>query len=837
MKTFNLNGKWTVRQAGQTKLMPAVVPGDVYADLLRNGEIPDPFFRDNEKKLQWIGETDWIYSKEFSLDESFFKHERIILTCNGLDTLATVTLNDRKIAETDNMFRTYEWDIKPFLITEINRIEIYFKSTIPYALKKQKDHYLPCWGIGKKEYDKNWVMNIPHKVNISHGWIRKEQCNFGWDWGLMAVTCGIWRDIKITAFNTAIIKNVYIKQQHIKNRVNLLTEITLDAISNKDITANITVSHNKLVKNQKIQFSKNKADTTFTLDTPSLWWPAGMGDQPLYKVKIELVDSKNNILDTISKKIGLRTVKLERNKDKWGESFFFSVNGQSFFAKGANWIPSDGIIGNMQDSRYRILLQSAVEANMNMIRVWGGGIYEKDIFYDICDELGLLVWQDFMFACSTYPTYDDNFIETVKEELKDNIKRLRHHPCIALWCGNNELEQGLVGRKWTKETMSWKDYSRLYDRIMPETIKRLDRDTDYWPASPHSPIGDRTDFNNPTCGDSHLWDVWHGKKPFEWYRTTNHRFVSEFGFQSFPEPKTINSFTLPEDRNITSYIMEYHQRSDIGNSTIMHYMLDWFRLPLGFENTIWVSQIQQAMAMKYAVEHWRRNMPRSMGAIYWQLNDTWPAPSWSSIDYFCRRKALHYIAKKFFEPIMISGVENLNLKELEIHITSDLYHKIPVKVICEITDLNGKILYSAFFDTETPTSGNIKIRTLSLKEIIDHHGSKNILIWLELQNNDKETISTNFINLEKPKYLELKRPNISIDISECKNDSYEIILKTDTPALWTWLELKNTDAKFSDNFFHLRPNKTLKIIITPNKKITKNELENQLIIRSLIDTY
>ena len=837
MITVDIGGSWLVKQADTDEQIPANVPGDIYADLLREGKIPDPFYRNNEEQLQWIGETDWLYSREFTIDNSLFEHDLIMLCCDGLDTFAKITLNGKTIAQTDNMFRSYEWDVKSILVPGKNSIEIYFASTIPYAQKKQKKHYLPCWGVDAAGYDENWVMHKPHKVNIAHGWIRKEQCNYGWDWGLMAVTCGIWKDIKLTAFNSARINNVHIRQQHTDNKVTLSTDITLESVSNEKISAKITLSYeNIIIENKKVDISGNSEHTEIVLEEPNLWWPAGMGNQHLYDVNIELMDSNNIKIDSTYKRIGLRTVNLERKKDKWGQSFHFAVNGLPFFTKGANWIPTDGILANIPKTRYYTLLKAATEANMNMIRVWGGGIYEPDIFYDICDELGLLVWQDFMFACSTYPTYDDDFIKTVEAELHDNIKRLRHHTCIALWCGNNELEQGLAGDEWTDKTMCWKDYSRLFDEIMPNIVNELDPDTDYWPCSPHTPLGDRTEFNNPTCGDSHLWDVWHGKKPFEWYRTTNHRFVSEFGFQSFTEPKTTNYFTVPEDRNVTSYIMEHHQRSDIGNSTIMHYMLDWFRIPLGFENTIWVSQIQQGMAIKYAVEHWRRNMPESMGAIYWQLNDTWPGPSWSSIDYFCRWKALHYIAKKFYEPIMISGVEIQETKEVEIHITNDLHEKSPVKVICEVTDLSGNILYADTFETETLPHGNKNTASICLKNIIEKNGTRNILVWLEL-HKDNKTVSTNFVNFEKPKYLELKNPNIKTDISIIDTDSFNIVLTANSPALWTWLELKNIDAQFSDNFFHLRTGRPLEIRVKPNSSLKIEEFKKQLIVKSLVDTY
>ncbi len=837
MNVIDLGGKWNLTKSDNTINIVANVPGDVYADLLREKQIEDPYFRNNEESLQWIGESDWIFTRTFNLDESFFRNEKIILHCDGLDTFSKVIINDSIIAKTDNMFRTYEWDVKNILSEGKNSIEIYFTSTIPYAKEKQAERPIHCWGTFNG-YDDKWILHKPHKVDITHGWIRKEQCNYGWDWGLMAVTCGIWRDIKLLGINTARIDNLYIRQTHNKNSVQLSIDINLETLSSEIQTnAKLTITHKgKTFYKENLKITGNNKNIILDIDNPNLWWPAGMGKQPLYTVNIELFDVDNNKLDSSSKNIGLRTIELVRENDEYGESFYFKVNGISFFAKGANWIPADGILANLPASRYYTLLEDAVKANMNMIRLWGGGIYEHDIFYDICDELGLVVWQDFMFACSTYPTFDDKFMDTVEHELIDNIKRIRHHACIGLYCGNNELEQRLVGEEWSETTMSWKDYSRLFDKLMPKIVNELDPDTDYWPSSPHTPIGDRYEFNDPNSGDSHLWDVWHGKKPFEWFRTCTQRFISEFGFQSFTEPKVTDSFTIKEDRNITSYVMEHHQRSDIGNSTIMHYMLDWFKMPLGFDNTLWVSQILQALAIKYAVEHWRRNMHRTMGAIYWQLNDTWPGPSWSSIDYYCNWKALHYEAKRFFSPMLISGVENLKNNKVDIHITNDLMEIIPVAAEVKVTDLKGNYILDETFYGETTPQGNIKIATIDLNSALDELKDRDILVWMDLIAYDK-VVSTNLVTLAKPKHMTLIKPDIEHDIKQINKNEYIVSISSKSPALWCWLELTETKTNMSDNFFHIRPDKKYKVTVSLDKSISIDEFKNKLIVRSLYNTY
>ncbi|UCC18037.1 MAG: glycoside hydrolase family 2 protein, partial [Dehalococcoidales bacterium] len=506
-----------------------------------------------------------------------------------------------------------------------------------------------------------------------------------------------------------------------------------------------------------------------------------------------------------------------------------------FFAKGANWIPADTFAPNLTAEDYTRLIKDAAEANMNMLRVWGGGIYEPDLFYDLCDEMGICVWQDFMFACAAYPSFDEEFMDNVHAEVEDNVRRLRHHPSIALWCGNNEIEQGWVGEGWEGRHMSWEDYSKLFDELIPGVTRELDPDRDYWPCSPHSPYGDRSDFNDIRWGDAHLWDVWHGKQPFEWYRTAMHRFSSEFGFQSFPEPGTVYGYTEPQDRNITSYVMEHHQRSGIGNTTIMTYMLDWFRIPSDFEMTLWTSQVLQGLAMKYAIEHWRRNMPRTMGTLYWQLNDCWPVASWSSIDYHHRWKALHYMAKRFFSPLLVSGVEDAEKGTVEIHVTSDLLEECEGEVSWDLSTVNGEIILRESKPLDIMPGKNIRAHTLNCSKEIKEYGIRNLMVWLNLKVNG-EDVSSNFVSFIKPKHLDLVRPEIGLEIKSV-DDKIRVTLTSETPALWVWLEMEGIDARYSDNFFHLWQGHPVTVEIAPEEKISQDEIRKRLKVRSLVDTY
>jgi beta-mannosidase len=841
VQRIELNGNWKVARAdarlrgearsassygGHSKgTFPGSVPGDVYADLLAAGKIPDPFVRDNETALQWIGETDWVYARTVEVPAEFLAHDRVVLRCEGLDTLATIVVNGRTVATTDNMFRTWEFDVRDALVAGPNRIEVRFASAVRHIQDKQSSRSIPSWA-GPKEVR-------------GRAWLRKEPCNFGWDWGPVLVTCGIWRPIRLIAFDTARLADVSVRQVHEGGRVRLVVAAAVETVRAAALGLKAAVSFNgHAVADVAMALPAGQPAGTVELDIsdPQLWWPNGLGAQPLYTVEVSLHDAEDGSLDVWKRRVGLRTLRLDRHPDAWGESFQFVANGVPFFAKGGNWIPPDAILGRMTRERWADLLDSVAEANMNMLRVWGGGVYEHDDFYDLCDERGITIWQDFMFACSTYPTFDEGFLRSVKAEFEDNIRRIRHHACLALWCGNNELEQGLVGEKWNDWQMSWEDYSRLFDKLLPEVVSALDPDRDYWPCSPHTPKGDRKNFNDPTCGDAHLWDVWHGRKPFEWYRTCEHRFNSEFGFQSFPEPKTVYGYTAPQDRNITSFVMEHHQRSGIGNTVIMQYMLDWFRLPDAFENSLWLSQILQGMAMKYAVEHWRRAMPRGMGTLYWQINDCWPVASWASLDFFGRWKALQYMAKKFYAPLLVSGVEDIAKGTVEVHVTSDRREAVAGTVAWSLTDLDGEKVAGGRLAVRAAPGANQRVATVDVSKWLAKHGPRNLLFWLEIECGG-ERVAENLVLFARPKHLELEAPGLQAAVQTAADGSFDVVLKARKPALWAWLQLEGLDAALSDNFVHLRPGTDARVHVEPSKPVTVAALRKALRLRSLVDTY
>ncbi|MFW5846309.1 MAG: glycoside hydrolase family 2 protein, partial [Planctomycetota bacterium] len=648
MQQVTLTGDWTVRSTGRGATvdpLPARVPGCVHHDLERAGRIPDPYVGEHELLLQWIGETDWLYERDFTVGTELLAADAVQLCCDGLDTIAEVHINGELVGRTDNMFRPWRWNVQELLRAGSNHIAIRFAAAVPHvqAYEDERRHL-------------QTTRCVPHEP-AGRPWIRKEQCNFGWDWGPVLVTCGIWADIRLEPVQAARIDTVHLRQEHGGGSVLLDCSIELERIVRGALQARIRVQlGGETVAEEQVPLRGKRAAAELQVSDPQLWWPNGLGAQPLYTVTVDLLDDAGTGLDQWRRRIGLRTIELVRERDGArrqdpDESFAFRCNGVDFFAKGANWIPADAIIGRLEDERYNRLLSAARDAHMNMIRVWGGGIYERTAFYDRCDELGLLVWQDFMFACSAYPADDSAFMANVEAEAVAQIRRLRHHACLALWCGNNELEMHIAKRRKERDWphMPWRWYRELFDKLLPRLVRRHDPDTAYWPCSPHTPRGDRDQHNDERCGDTHFWAVWHGRQPFEWYRGTQPRFCSEFGFQAFPEPATVATYaTTADETNITSPVMEHHQRSAIGNSTIVHYLCSWFPMPRGSEELLWLSQIQQGLAIQYAVEHWRRHMHRCRGALYWQLNDCWPVASWASIDYLGRWKALQYLAKRFF---------------------------------------------------------------------------------------------------------------------------------------------------------------------------------------------
>ena len=626
---LDLGGSWQLVKAGDSQAISATVPGCVHTDLLAAGKIPDPFYRDNEKAVQWVGQCNWVYRRTFEITPHVLAFDHILLRCEGLDTLATIRVNDAQVARTDNMFRTYEFDVKRLLKTGTNAIEIKFDSVLPLMRAKEKQRPLPTW------------------MYPGAGYVRKEPCNFGWDWGPTLITCGIWRSIGIVAFDRARIDDVAILQDHSKNgQVTLSVEAAAAPATSAALKAKTSVWFGDQQLDAAVaNLKEGRGRAALTLSDPKLWWPAGMGRQPLYTVKVELADGDGKALDSTARRVGLRTLRtIGQTADA---PLHFEANGVPFFAKGGNWIPADCFAARLTKDVLRRYVEDAAAANMNCLRFWGGGYYEDDALFDACDELGICVWLDMKFSCATYPSFDAAFLDNVKQEARDNIKRLRHHPSIAVWCGNNEIMYFRnQDDQWTKTLMGKGDYYRLFRDTLGDEVRRLAPQSDYVTGS-------------PDCGDVHFWDVWHGGKPFEVYRNI-HGFVSEFGFQSFPEPRTVRTFTEAKDRDsVYSPVMKHHERSNrmycdvpedgtVGTNKIMQIVKKYFRDPKDFESTLWLSQITQGYGIKYGAEGWRREMPKSTGCVYWQFNDTWPGSSWLSVDYFGRWKALQYMAKRFY---------------------------------------------------------------------------------------------------------------------------------------------------------------------------------------------
>lgn len=627
---FPLNGAWEMRRAGKTEHIAAWVPGSVYSGLLSIGSLQDPYWRSNETTALALMENDFIYSRAFTVSDALLSCGKVLLRCEGLDTLATLHINGVTAGEACNMHRTWEFDVKDLLRQGENSITIRFASPTKYI----KQAYMQSRADGTSDAMTGFPL------------LRKAHCMFGWDWGPRLPDAGIWRDIALLGIDSARIEGVYVTQTHENGAV--LLHIRTDV---ERITDSVTGVAAAVTAPDGTTHAAEGEACCITIENPALWWPNGFGAQPLYTVSVTL-RSGSAVLDTWERRIGLRTMTMHIEKDDWGECFCHRVNGTDIFAMGADYIPEDNILSRINPARTRRLLEDAAAAHFNVIRVWGGGYYPDDFFYDICDELGLIVWQDFMFACAVY-NLSESFEQNIRAEIIDNVRRLRHHASLGLWCGNNEMEQFVAQGEWVSSPRQRADYIKMYEYIFPQILRQEDPATFYWPASPSS--GGSFDFpNDPDRGDVHYWEVWHGGLPFTDYRNHMFRYVSEFGFQSFPNIKTIEAFTRPEDRNVFSYVMEKHQRNASANSKIIAYLAQMYLYPHDLDTLVYASQLLQAQAMQYGVEHWRRNRGRCMGAVIWQLNDCWPVASWSSIDYFGHWKALHYYARRFFAPVLLS---------------------------------------------------------------------------------------------------------------------------------------------------------------------------------------
>ena len=634
MITAEIHSGWQMRQAGWEEFLPASVPGSVYHDLMQNGKMDDPFWRDNFPKALKRMDHDYEYKTEFAADKALFKSDAVLLRFEGIDTVADIFLNGEKLGRTENMHRTFEFEVKDLLKEEGNELRVLLHSPTRFI---------------KEEYKHN-VADGSEEAMVGFANLRKTHCMFGWDWGPRLPDAGLWRPVKLLGIEKARVDSVYVTQKHEDGKVTLHFDVDADVYDREALMGYTVLITDPDGKETLCKGSPEE----IVIERPQLWWPNGFGAQPLYTVEVRLYAGGKQV-DAWKKRIGLRTLTMHIEKDAYGESFAHEVNGVQVFAMGADYIPEDSIFPRINEARTRELLRQCKEAHFNTIRVWGGGYYPDDWFYDACDEMGLMVWQDFLFACAVY-NLTDEFEDNIRAEFADNIKRLRHHASLALWCGNNEMEMFVERGLWVKTPIQKSDYVKMYEYILPKVLKELDPQTFYWPASPSSG-GGFDDPNGFDRGDVHYWDVWHGNVPFTDYRRYYFRYLSEFGFQSFPSVETVKTFALPEDCNPFSYVMEKHQRNNAANGKIMNYLYQTYLYPTSFDAFVYASQLLQADAIRYGVEHFRRNRGRCMGAIYWQLNDCWPVISWASIDYCGRWKALHYAAKRFFRPLTLSCAE------------------------------------------------------------------------------------------------------------------------------------------------------------------------------------
>ena len=811
-----LHSNWKFRKSGEQEWMNASVPGTVHTDLQRNGKIPDPFFGANEQELQWIDTCDWEYQTWFTVTDSILQYSHCELSFEGLDTYATVYLNGQEILSADNMFRTWNVECKKFLVPDKNQLVVRFAS----AVRK-----------GKEEADRLGY-TLPGEEKV---FTRKAQYHYGWDWGPRFVTCGIWRDVKLVCRNSFFITGFHVQQNMLTDSVaKLRTELTVDADEPTVLELKLTVDQRIFRSVQNLRKGENTIRFPLEIKNPRRWWCNGQGSPALYIVSMHAV-AKDGSTQSISRQMGLRSVELVQEKDSSGKSFYFKLNGRPVFMKGANWIPADHFLPRVTKDKYRKLLLDAKEANINMLRVWGGGVYEDNAFYDLCDSLGILVWQDFMFACAMYPG-DAAFLENVRAEIDDNVRRLRDHPCIALWCGNNEIDEGWKNWDWQKQyhysqkdsAKIWDDYRKLFAEQIPKQLSRLDSTRAYWESSPS--IG----WGNPESlreGDSHYWGVWWGMEPFESYKYKVGRFMSEYGFQGMPSMQTIETFTSPAERRLSSASIQSHQKHPRGFETIDHYMDSWYKKPATFEGYIYCSQLLQAEAIRSAILAHRNARPYCMGTLYWQLNDCWPVTSWSSIDYGGRWKAAQYAVSEAFQTYTIY-VEDTGA-DIHFNIVSD--DTMPLtgyfKFIAE--DVSGNELANDSVEVTVEPGRCVQAFTFPKNHLNRSLNGSRSFLRLEFSNSGKRLART-FYYLSKPKDLILEKPVVHTTFSK-KGNSCSVTLTTNTFVKNIFLDIPGTEIRFSENYFDL-PAKEIRTV-SFESALSTEELEKRIVIRSLWDFF
>ncbi|MCR4787725.1 MAG: glycoside hydrolase family 2 protein [Lachnospiraceae bacterium] len=843
MKKYDLNGKWKMKILGRDEALTgeegieADVPGSLYSNLLSKGLIEDPFYRANETALLPLNDNDVVFEREFDVTEEQMSSDALILRFEGIDTIADIYVNDMLIGHAENMHRTYEFDLfmkadcdradgrvngvrsKGCVFEGKNTLKVVIYSPVAYIRNEQAKVYTG----GASES----MEGFPH--------IRKAHCMFGWDWGPRIPDSGIFRDVSLLEIRSGRINSVYIKQEHLtrdcktgKVRLYFSPDISLfgsmagrrEGDKKDEILIKITVTGpdgRQIMVEEPFRY---RSTYRIGIDDPKLWWPRGYGDQPLYGVSVDILKKYGNaekIIDTWNARIGLRTMTVNTDEDEYGNCFAHEVNGVKIFAMGADYIPEDSLLSRCSHERTRRLLEDAAWANHNCIRVWGGGYYPDDRFFDICDELGLIVWQDFMFACASYEL-DDEFEKNVTEEIRQNIIRIRHHACLGIWCGNNEMETQTLDGAWHPSMKQRSDYTKLFEYIIPKLVKENDPETFYWPSSPSS----GGNWDNPWDehrGDVHYWDVWHGEKPFTDYRNYRFRYLSEFGFQSFPDIRTVESFSLPEDRNIFSYVMEMHQRNRAANGKILKYLSAMYLYPGSFEMLLYASQLLQADAIRYGVEHFRRHRGECMGSVVWQLNDIWPVASWSSIDYYGRWKALHYAERRMFSPVMISCEEIGELSErpycieeprpiekgATLHVTNETMEEVKGTARWALCLPDSTVLTQGSCELTIPSLSGIWLDHMDLFEYDEH--VINLAYSFEIEG---KTVSDGTVIFTAPKHYGFLDPELTLKYDLSK---MTITVNASNYAKGVCIEGTDGDVFLSDNFFDMeKGSKTVNII-------------------------
>lgn len=775
---------WTFRQAHTGDWKPVSVPASVHTALLKNGMIEDPFYRDNEEKLQWIEQEDWEFQTVFTVDEASFRKKHVELVLKGIDTYAHVYVNDSLVLETDNMFRTWEVDIKKWLKPNENTLHIYFES----PLKKVAEGW------------KNLGYELPGGIRTVS---RKAQFHYGWDWGPRLVGCGILQLPEIRAWDDLLIENMFVTTQSITPEV---AKMVARFRYRSDVATPVVVStrdgRGVSLEDRKLMVGVHEDSVTWEVKDPKLWWTHDLGEPYLYDFSIEIKKS-GRVLEKSFVRTGIRTIQLVTEKDAKGESFYFKLNGVPVFAKGANYIPQDMFQDRVGPLQYKRLIDDVVGSGMNMLRVWGGGIYEEDLFYDLCDAKGIMVWQDFMYACAMYPG-NGSFLKTAAKEALQQIERLRQHPSIALWCGNNENNEAWNHWGWqmqfneAQRTHLWREYRILFNDLLPTYVTNDGGGVPYWESSPK--FG-RFNPKSYTEGDNHYWGIWHDEEPFEVFNKKVPRFMSEYGFQSFPEWRTIESFTLPEDRKLESKVMLLHQKHPRGNALIAEYMKRDYKVPDKFEDFVYVSQLLQAEGIRTGIEAHRRNKPYCMGTLYWQLNDVWPVASWSSIDYLGRWKALHYYVGEAYSPMAaLPIVEN---DSLFIYGVNDHLDADTADLKIRALQFDGKLLSEASVPQLLlrPDASTVLWKN-ELKNVLNGRKAENVVVEILLSKADK-TVYRRLFYPASPRKQKLPKPGIQLT---ARRDETGYVLDIQAEKLARNV-LIQTEAEgfFSDNYFDLLP--------------------------------